>query len=347
MNKTLFISAGLLSALSIAAHAEGRNYLYIVGSTTVQPFSEEVAKHIAKSAKLKSPLIEANGTNGGFTLFCESASTESPDIVNASRAIKPSEFATCQNNGVSALLEVKIGYDGIVIAHNKTSAPLELTRKDLYLALAKQVPDPNCKQACDTLVANPYKTWKQVNPTLPDTAIDIVGPPVSSGTMEVFAEAVMEAGCDSYPALAAKRSKNLKEYHRACHNLREDGVYTEETSENIAGQLAIKPDTLGILSFSRLKGLQTAKLEGVAPNYDSIASQNYSVSRPVYFYAKLAHVDQVPGFKAFLAEFTNDKAVGPKGYLLSKGLIAMPVAEQKRYAADVKALKPIDSPVLP
>ncbi len=349
MKKTsILLAAAILSAqcASAPAWADGaRNYLYIVGSTTVQPFSEEVAKHIAKSAKLKPPLMESNGTNGGFTLFCEGTGMDFPDIVNASRPIKQSEYATCQNNGAGELLEVKIGYDGIVIASNKKAPAMDLTRKELYLALSKQVPDPACKQACDTLVANPYKTWKQINPALPDMKIDVVGPPVSSGTMEVFAEAVTEAGCDTYPALAAKRAKNLKEYNRICHNLREDGVYTEETSENIASQLETRQDAIGIINFNRLKEnasrLKAAKLDGVAPSYESIAAQTYPISRPLFFYAKKAHVDRVPGFKAYLAEFSSEKTVGLKGYLLAKGLITMSPQEQKMVSADTKALKPM------
>ena len=345
--KNILFAAALLPGLCATgpALADGaRNYLYIVGSTTVAPFAEDVAKHIAKSAKLKPPLLESNGTNGGFTLFCEGVGMDYADIINASRPIKPSEFATCQNNGAGELLEVKIGYDGIVVAVDKKAKPVELTRKELYLALSKHVPDPACKQqSCDTLVANPYKTWKQINPALPDVKIEVVGQPVSSGTAEVFAEAVTEVGCDSYPALAAKRAKNLKEYNRICHNLREDGVYTEETSENIARELEARPDAIGILTFSRFKEstsrLQAAKLDGVVPSYDSIATQTYPISRPLYFYAKKAHVDRIPGFKAYLAEFTNDKAVGAKGYLLTKGLVAMPPQEQKTFAANTKELK--------
>ncbi len=345
----ILLAAALLAAqcATAPALADGaRNYLYIVGSTTLAPFSEEVAKHVSKAAKLRPPLLESNGTNGGFILFCEGAGMDYADAVNASRPIKKSEFATCQKNGVGDLLEVKVGYDGIVVANSKKGPPLAITRKELYLALSKQVPDPACKQQpCDTLVTNPYKTWKQINPALPDVKIEVFGPPVSSGTAEVMAEAVTEVGCDSYPALAAKRAKNLTEYNRICHNLREDGVYTEETSENIADQLETRPDAIGIFVFSHMKDvgdrLQMAKLDGVAPSYESIAAQNYPVSRPLYFYAKAAHVDRIPGFKAYLAEFTNEKAVAPKGYLVAKGLVAMPPAEQKAVAADVKALKPM------
>jgi phosphate transport system substrate-binding protein len=343
----MVLAAALFPALCATAPAQAdgaRNYLYIVGSTTVAPFSEEVSKHIAKSAKLKPPLLESNGTNGGFILFCEGTGMDFPDIVDSSRPIKQSEYATCQNNGAGELLEVKIGYDGIVIANSKKSKPMDFTRKELYLALSKEVPDPACSGAtCDKLVANPYQTWKQINPALPDVKIEVVGPPVSSGTMEVFAEAVSEAGCDTYPALAAKRAKNLKDYNRVCHNLREDGIYTEETSENIASELATRPDAIGIINFNRLKEnaarLQAGKLDGVAPAYESIAAQTYPISRPLFFYAKKAHVDRIPSFKAYLAEFTSEKAVGPKGYLIAKGLVAMSAQEQKAFAADAISLK--------
>lgn len=350
MKKTILLSAALLAALGVAgpALADGaRNYLYVVGSTTVAPFTEEVAKHAPKNAKLRPPLLESNGTNGGFTMFCEGVGMDYADIVNASRPIKKSEFATCQNNGAGDLLEVKVGYDGIVLVRDKKAPPMELTRKELYLALSKQVPDPACKQgpSCETLVPNPYKTWKQINPALPDVRIDVVGPPVSSGTAEVLADAVIEAGCDSYLAQAAKRANNLKEHNRICRNLRDDGVYTEETGENIAGYLQGKPEAVGIIVFSHLKEnagrVQAMRLDGVEPTYENIASQLYPVARPLYFYAKKAHVDRIQGFPAFLAEFTSEKAVGPKGYLLAKGLVAMPPAEQKALAADVKALKPM------
>ncbi|MFM8330652.1 MAG: substrate-binding domain-containing protein [Candidatus Methylumidiphilus sp.] len=343
--KHLLLAAAVFGAQSVAMAEAPKNYLYIVGSTTVQPFAEAVAGKIAKSAKLKQPLFEPTGTNAGFTMFCEGGGFDSPDIINASRPIKKSEFATCQNNGAGELLEVKIGYDGIVIASDKKSKPLELTRKDLYLALDKQVPDPACQPGCDTLVANPYKTWKQVNPALPDIKIDVFGPPFSSGTMEVFAEAVSEAGCNSYPGLAAKKAKSEKEYNRICHNIREDGVYTEETLENVASKLDVSPDAVGIVTYSRLREhashLQAAKLDGVAPSYESIANQSYPISRPLFFYVKKSHVGQVPGLLAYLNEFSSEKAMGPKGYLVAKGLVALPLLEQKGIAADVKALKPM------
>jgi phosphate transport system substrate-binding protein len=344
--KSVLLAAALLPALCPggAALADGaRNYLYIVGSTTLAPFSEEVSKHLTKSAKLKPPLLESNGTNGGFKLFCEGLGMDFPDIVDASRPIKRSEYAACESNGAGDLLEVKIGYDGIVVANSKKAKPMELTLKELYLALSKQVPEPSCKQNCETLVPNPYQTWKQINPALPDVKIEVIGPPVSSGTAEVIADAVIEAGCDSHPALAAKRAKNLKEYNRICRNLRDDGVYSEETSENIPALLEARPEAVGIINFNRLKEnasrLQAAKLDGVAPTYDNIAQRSYPISRPLYFYAKKGHIDRLPGFKAYLAEFTSEKAIGPKGYLLPKGLVAMQPQELKAFADDTKTLK--------
>jgi phosphate transport system substrate-binding protein len=348
--RPILMAAALLAVqynIGAARAEEPKNYLYIVGSTTVQPFAEDVAARLAKAKKLKPPLFESTGTNSGFTLFCEGGGFETPDIISASRSIKKSEFATCQLNGAGDIVEAKIGFDGIVIANSKKSKPLELTRKELYLALSKQVPDPTCKpnEVCDRLVANPYKTWKQINPSLPDIKIEVFGPPVSSGTMEVFAEAVSEAGCNSYPALAARKTKNEKDYNRVCHNLREDGVYTEDTSEVVVSKLADSVDAIGILNYNRLREhsskLQAAKLDGVLPDYETIASQSYPISRPLFVYAKKSHAGRVPGLEAYLTEFSSEKAVGAKGYLVSKGLIALPAHEVKQYAAEVKALKPM------
>lgn len=347
--KSVALLALLALPLALAhntAQADGpRNYLYVVGSTTVAPFTEEVAKHI-KGGKLRPPLLESNGTSGGFTMFCEGVGMDYPDIVNASRPIKKKELETCTQNGAGEVLEVKFGFDGLVVASQKKAKPMDLTRKDLYLALAKNVPDPACKGTnCDNFVPNPYKTWKQVNPALPDAKIEVYGPPLGSGSAEVFGEAVSEVMCDKYPSLAAKKLNNEKEYKRTCDNVRADGVYVEETGEMITSRLDTSPNAVGIINFSRFKDndshLQAATLDGVLPSYDTLATQTYPISRPLYFYAKLAHVNRIPGFGAFLTEFTNEKTIGPKGYLLGKGLIAMPLQDVKTVAADVKALKTV------
>lgn len=348
MNKKLLLGSVILYGQIIAgaAQADGvRNYLYILGSTTIAPFTEEVAKR----SKIKMPLIESNGTNGGIVMFCEGVGMDYGDMVNASRPLRKAEYATCQKNGVGEIVEVKIGYDGLVIASNKKAKPMELTRKDLYLALSKKVPDPNCKEDCENkLVPNPYKTWKQVNPNLPDVKIDVLGPPFNSGAVEVFSELVLESGCNSFPWLRAMRTKNEKEYNRNCHNIRNDGAYTEETAELIPSRLDGSLESVGIINYTRFKEnashLQAAKLEGIAPNYETIAAQSYTISGPQFVYAKKEHVSRVPGFHSFLTEFTSDKASGAKGYLLAKGLIGLSPAELSASAATVKALKPMAPP---
>lgn len=349
MNKSSLSLAAVLMAAQCLAGAvradDARNYLYIVGSTVIQPYGEEVAKRAPKKAKLRPPLFESNGTNGGIIMFCEGEGMAYPDIVNTARPFRKTEIANCQKNGVLDIVELKLGYDGLVLANNKKSRPLELTRKDIYLALAKQVPDPSCKEHCDKLVPNPYKTWKQVNPALPDVKIEVLGPPYSSGAMEIFAEYVSEASCNKYPEIAAKKAKNEKEYKRICDNIREDGAYTQETGEVIAKTLDESPDAVGIMTYSRLKEnashLQGAKLEGVVPNDDTVADQSYPISGPLFMYVKKSQAGKVPGMEAYLTEFTSEKALGKKGYLIAKGLVAMSSMDQKASATDAKELKPL------
>lgn len=328
------------------AHADGyRTYVSIVGSSSLMPFSEAVSERIAKSGKIKRPKLESTGTGGGFTLFCEGLGMEHPDIVNAGRRIHLKEFDACQRNGVSGVVEIKTGYDGVVLAAAQKGAPMaELSRKDLYLALAKQVIDPSCKDKCDKLVPNPYKTWKQVNAALPDSKIEVYGPPVSASIRDTFGEIVMEPGCAAYPQIA-KQSRNEAEFKRLCYTVREDGAYIEDTDENRAGGILADPNAVGLFTYTWLKRhsdrLKPLSIEGVAPSEASIVSQRYPIARAMYFYIKSAHVDRVPGLPQYLAEFTNDKAWGEKGYLLADGLIPMPKDERTRYAADAKALKPM------
>jgi phosphate transport system substrate-binding protein len=348
MNTRYLLAAAILCVAGGALADEARNYLYIVGSTTLAPFSEEVGSRIAKGAKIKPPLLESNGTNGGLTTFCEGPGKDYADIVNTSRPMKKSEYETCQKNGVGDLVEVKTGYDGLVIASNKQAKPMELTRRELYLALAKKVPDPACKEDCEKLIPNPYKTWKQINPNLPDAKIEVFGPPFNSGIVEVFAEAVLESGCNSFPWLRALKAANEKEYNRSCHNIRDDAAYVQETGDLIPSRLDDSADSVGIMVFSRLKEnashLQAAKLEGVIPSYETIAAQSYPISRPQYFYVKKANVASVPGLTNYLAEFTSEKASGDKGYLLAKGMVGLSPQELKASAANVAALKPMAPP---
>ncbi|MDP2180038.1 PstS family phosphate ABC transporter substrate-binding protein [Methylicorpusculum sp.] len=329
--------------LSSAVWAQSsRDYINIVGSSTVYPFSTVVAEQFGKSSKFKSPKVESTGTGGGFKLFCSGVGVQYPDITNASRAIKASEFESCQKNGVKDIVEVKVGYDGIAIAQATTGTPFALSLKELFLALAKKVPDP---KGGDQLVNNPYNNWVQINPLLPATKIEVLGPPPTSGTRDAFLELAMEGGCKDFHWIKALKDKDENAYKEICHAIREDGGYIEagENDNLIVQKLEANPKAIGIFGYSfldqnadKVVGL---KIQGVFPEYDAIASGQYPISRPMYFYVKKAHVEVIPGIKAFLEEFTSEKAWGSEGYLTDKGLIAMPDAERKQFADDVKNLK--------
>ncbi|NJD06990.1 MAG: hypothetical protein FIA97_10910 [Methylococcaceae bacterium] len=329
-------SAAALVVFSSAATAEfSRNYIAIVGSSTLQPLSAAVAEQIAKSKKVKPPKIESTGTNGGFTLFCEGEGSAYPDIVNAARPMHQRELDNCRNAGVNDVVEIKVGYGGPVLVQASKATPLSLSRHDLYLALAEQLPDPSCAPGCEKLINNPNQRWKQINPTLPDTPIEVMGPPASSGLSEALAEAVLETGCDSVPWLAAHKARNDGVYKKACHSIRKDAAYTEETGETVLSRIGSEPDRLGIVSFANFSGgrsgLRSVAVEGVAPDDDSLASRRYPLTTPVLFYVKRAHADSIPGLKTYLTEFTGDKAWGAKGYLAKKGLVPMPAGERETY----------------
>jgi phosphate transport system substrate-binding protein len=303
-----------------------------------------VAEQFGKTTSFKTPKIESTGSGGGFKLFCEGIGVEYPDITNASRAIKSSECETCAKNGVSEIVEVKIGYDGIVLANSKKTAPFKLTRKDIFLALAKDVPNPN---GGETLVPNPYKTWKDVNPSLPATKIEVLGPPPTSGTRDAFVELAMEGGAKKFDFIKDMKKADKKKYKAVCHTVREDGAYIEagENDNLIVQKLDANPDALGIFGFSFLDQnadkIQGSFVDGVAPTFDGIADGSYPVSRPLFFYVKKAHVDQIPGMKEYLKEFTSEKAWGEDGYLSERGLIPLPDAERSEVKDAVKNLKPI------
>ena len=308
-------ATGILASIGAlnAAQATDRAFVHIVGSSTIAPFSLAVSEKLAKSGKLKRPWLESTGTGGGFTLFCDGSGPDSPDIVNASRRMRKKEIEACQRNGVRDVVEVKIGYDGIVFVHSKKEKPIGVSRKDIYLALAKTVPDPVCKSDCK-LVPNPYKTWQQVNPALPDVKIEVFGPSATSGSRDALNELVMDAGCRSYPWLAAKKDKNESEYKKACFTVRDDGAYVEtrENDEAIADRLAGKPQALAIHDYKLLanfdKELSAEPVDGVMPDYNSIASLAYPVSRTLYFYVRGDRVGKVPGLAQYVAEFTSEKA---------------------------------------
>ena len=336
-----FIVAAILAAFLGTARAEARDYISIVGSSTVYPFATVVAEQFGKTTKFKTPKIESTGSGGGLKLFCAGVGVEHPDISNVSRRIKSSEVEKCRTNGVKEIIEVKIGYDGIVLANSKKTAPLKLTRKEIFLALAKDVPDPDNG---GKLVPNPYKNWKDVNPSLPDTKIEVLGPPPTSGTRDAFVELLMDAGCEEFDLI---KSMDKKEMKSACQTIREDGAFVEagENDNLIVQKLDVNPDAVGIFGFSFLDQntdrIQGSFVEGVQPTFENIADGTYPVSRPLYFYIKKAHVGSIPGIAEYVTEFTSDKAWGPDGYLVDRGMIPMPDAERAKFRKDAVELNPM------
>jgi phosphate transport system substrate-binding protein len=324
------------AAVAGAGYAQaGRDVISIVGSSTVYPFATVVAENFGRRGGFRTPKIEPTGSGGGIKAFCGGVGVAYPDIANSSRRITASEVADCNKNGVARIVEVKIGYDGIVLANAKSSPHYQVALRDIYLALAKEVPDPSGAQK---LVPNPYTKWSEINPSLPADEISVLGPPPTSGTRDAFNELVMEGGCKTFAWVAALPRD---EYLTACHMLRDDGLYTDagENDNLIVQKLTASPRQLGIFGYSFLEQntdkVQGAHIDGVAPDFDSIADGKYPVSRPLYFYVKKEHVGRVPGIREYIAEFVSDAAVGEFGYLADNGLI--PLADEERKAMQAQA----------
>src|SRR5690349_11694654 len=329
--------------MSAGASAQAaRDSINIVGSSTVYPFTTTVAEQFGRAGKFKTPKVESTGTGGGLKLFCNGVGPQFPDIANASRRIKPAELQTCAQNGVKEVVEIKVGYDGIVMAENKSGQSLIVTRKDVYLALAKNIPDPANPT---TLIPNPNTTWKQVNSKLPNVKIEVLGPPPTSGTRDSFAELYLEAGCRTFAWLDGLRSQDEPSFKRKCDSIREDGAYIEagENDNLIVQKLGANPNAVGVFGYSfleeNLDKLKGAVVDGVTPTFETIASGKYPASRPLFIYVKKAHIGVIPGINEFIAEYTSEKALGEDGYLAEKGLIPPARGEIEKIRADAKSLK--------
>jgi phosphate transport system substrate-binding protein len=328
MKKRLtIITAIMLMIVATVSHA--RDQISIVGSSTVFPFSTAVAETFGKRTQFKTPVVESTGSGGGFKLFCAGVGPQHPDITNASRAVKKTELEMCIKNGVTHISEVKIGNDGIAIANSKKGPLFNLTKKDLFLALAKNVPDGN-----GNLIPNPYTTWKQIRSDLPDYAIEVLGPPPTSGTRDAFVEIAMEGGAKKFESLAALRKTDKKAFKAIAHTIREDGVYVEsgENDNLIVQKLGKNPKALGIFGYSFLEEnsskVQGSKINGVVPTFETIADGTYSVSRALYFYVKHQHIGTIPGISEFVDEFVSEGAIGQDGYLADRGLVPLPATEK-------------------
>ena len=333
----------LLGLPAIASAQAGRDYVYIVGSSTVYPFATIVAERFGRASRYRTPKVESTGSGGGFKLFCGGVGVDHPDISNSSRTIKQSEMNICAANGVTEIIEVKIGYDGIIFANAVTAPDVNLSMRDIYLALAKQVPGDGNGE----LVPNPNRYWSDVNPSLPRLRIEVLGPPPTSGTRDEFVEHAMQGGCDTVPWIHALASEDIDQYRSICHTIREDGAFVEvgENDNLIVQKLEANPDAFGIFGFSFLDQntgkVKGATIDGVFPTYESISDGSYPISRPLYFYVKKAHVDVIPGLRGFLDELTSEHAWGAEGYLSDRGLITMPDAERNRVATAVHDLIPL------
>jgi phosphate transport system substrate-binding protein len=343
--KRIFLTASAIAlAAAFAGPAAARDQIRIVGSSTVYPFTTAVAENFGKTSGMKTPVVESTGTGGGMKLFCAGVGEATPDFTNASRAIKKSEFEDCQKNGVTEIVEIKVGFDGLTLANAKSGPDLNLTKQQIFLALAKEVPGPDGK-----LIPNPYKMWNEIDPSLPAEKIEVLGPPPTSGTRDSFVELVMEKGAESIDSLKELKKSDAKAFETVWKSIREDGAYVEagENDNLIVQKLEANPKAVGIFGFSFLEENQNkikgAAIDGIVPTYEAIASGEYKVSRPLYVYAKKQHVGVIPGMAEFIAEYVSEKAIGEDGYLSAKGLITLPEADAEKVMASAKNLEVLDA----
>lgn len=324
----LSAAAAVAGSMAFADAALARDQIRVVGSSTVYPFTTAVAEQFGKSGAGKTPVVESTGTGGGFKLFCAGVGVGHPDVTNASRRIKKSEFDDCAKNGVSGIIEIKVGFDGITIAQSKAGAPLKLTMGQVFMALADQVPGADGK-----LVANPNKTWSDVDKALPNVKIEVLGPPPTSGTRDAFHELFMEVGADEIAALKDLNKADRKAFDRLWKSIRRDGAYVEagENDNVIVAKLEANKNAFGIFGYSFLEEntskLRGVPVEGVEPTFEAIADGKYRGSRPLFVYVKKQHVGVVPGLDKFIAEYVSERSMGRDGYLSRKGLVPLPAAE--------------------
>lgn len=337
----LLIAAATLSGCESAGDAGSRDQIRVVGSSTVYPFSTAVAEQFKnKNPQFKSPIIESTGTGAGIKLFCAGVGARHPDIVNASRRIKPSEVEACRKNGVNSIVEIQVGLDGIAFAESTKGLKLSLTVGDIYAALA----------------ANPYdrpqtaKTWKDVNPALPAEPIRVYGPPSTSGTRDALAELIMTRGCDANPAMRDLAASEGDRHKKICTTIREDGAYVDagENDNLIVQKLAADPKALGIFGFGSVEEnadkLSANTVNGVSPTYTTISDFSYPGARPLYIYVKRQHVKAIAGLKEYIEEFA--RGWGPDGYLKRRGMVIAPASVQAQSAKIVTDMTPLDPATL-
>ena len=343
MTKRLLTTAAVLAiaATGLGGAAAARDQIRIVGSSTVFPYTQAVAEQYSASTGNPAPVVESTGTGGGMQIFCGGVGPDHPDITGASRAMKKSEYELCTQNGVDSITEVLLGFDGLSIAHSQSGPDLDLTKAQIFQALAAEV------EVNGEVVANPYKSWSDIDPSLPDTAITVFGPPPTSGTRDAFVELVMAEGCEAFPAVEALEGDRKDE---VCERMRQDGPFIEagENDNLIVQRLNSDANALGIFGYSFLyenqDTLKAVAVDGVAPSVEAIADGSYGVSRPLFFYVKNAHRGVIPGLEEFITEYVSEESMGEGGYLSERGLI--PLSEEERTAVRdaVMGSAPMETP---
>ncbi|MEC5289273.1 substrate-binding domain-containing protein [Aurantimonas sp. C2-6-R+9] len=326
MNNRLIAGLALGTAIALTgqAGAQSRDQIQIVGSSTVFPYTQAVAEQFANQSEFSSPVVESTGTGGGMKIFCEGVGAQTPDITGASRAMKPSEWELCQKNGVTDITEVLLGYDALSLASSQNGPDLSVTKEQLYKALAAEVPvDGEIK-------ANPYKSWNEIDASLPAEPILVYGPPPTSGTRDAWVELVMEEGCGELAEVEALEDDRKAE---VCQRMRTDGAFVEagENDNLIVQRLESDSSAFGIFGYSFLyenqDKLKGAEIGGVTPSETTVESGEYPVSRPLFVYIKNAHRQAIPGLNEFVAEYVSENAMGQDGYLLDRGLV--PLKDEK------------------
>ncbi len=351
MTRILLAAASAAALLALGACGQGggsgqtREGIWAAGSSTVFPFATRVAENFNRTAGGAAPRVESLGTGGGIKAFCQGVGPTTPDIANASRPMKASEFAECQKNGVTDIIEIKIGYDGIVVATARNGGSFDLRLQDLYLGLAREVPGEG-----GAFVANPATTWQAVNPALPAQRIQVYGPPPTSGTRDAFLELGMAPGAERIPALAALSESDEDRFETLAYTLREDNAWIDsgENDNAIVQTLTRTPGSLGVFGFSFLEqNMDTVKAEtidGVAPSVETIADGSYPLARSLFIYVKKQHVGVIPGLEQFVMEFMSEASAGRGGYLQDRGLVPLPADELAAQRAIANALTPMQAP---
>ena len=354
-----FLLLSLIALLFLATaseYASARERIRVVGSSTVFPFATVVAERFSLARGVATPIIESTGTGGGIKLFCGGVSANSPDITNASSRMKASQLRLCAKNGVVDVVEVAIGYDGIVLAQSLQGEAMGLTLRYLYMALAKSVPDGKGNFNGDFngnfkggFIDNPYSRWSDIDSSLPNTKIEVLGPPPTSGTRVAFTEIVMDGGARSFPELAALRKSDKQAFKKIAYAIREDGVYIDsgENDNLIVQKLRRNPKALGIFGFSFLKNnrslLRGLQIDNVAPEFANIADGSYPIARSLYFYLKARHVEKIPHLLDYVHSFISEDAIGADGFLIDEGLIPLSATAMKRTRADVASMRSISA----